>query len=116
MGESTTVYVGLDVHKEIIDIGLCDAGQGCEMRHLATVAGGCEAVTKVLRPVSAQGSESRRTLAWQLVPKQLGHAGCNPLSQEGLGPLTDFQPGVPPLQGQLLREAEPAAGCSPGPG
>ena len=49
MGKSTTLYVGLDVHKDSIDIGLCEAGRGSDVRHLGTVAGGCEAVTKALR-------------------------------------------------------------------
>jgi transposase len=55
MGKSTTLFAGLDVHKDSIDIGLCEAGRDSEVRHLGTVAGGCEAVTKALRRQLAGG-------------------------------------------------------------
>jgi transposase len=55
MSQSTTVYVGLDVHKDSIEIALADAARDTEVRHLGTVAGGTVAVTKVLRRLVSAG-------------------------------------------------------------
>ena len=59
MSQSTTppasVYAGLDVDKDSIDIALAEAGRDGEVRHLGAVAGGVNAVSKALRRLVGQG-------------------------------------------------------------
>ena len=54
--ERASVYVGLDVHKDSIDIALAEAGRDGEVRHLGAVAGGLDAVSKALRRLVSAGA------------------------------------------------------------
>lgn len=57
MDQSRILYVGLDVHKDSIDIAVAEAAREAAVRHLATVAGGSLAVTKALRRLISAGHE-----------------------------------------------------------
>lgn len=57
MDQSRILYVGLDVHKDSIDIAVAESARDAEVRHLATVAGGSASVTKALRRLISAGHE-----------------------------------------------------------
>jgi transposase len=57
VSQFTTDYVGLDVHKDSVDIAVATAGRGGELRHVGKVPGDLNAVTKSLRRLSAPGRQ-----------------------------------------------------------
>jgi len=57
MKKSTAVYVGMDVHKDSIDIALAEAGVRGEVRHYGTIGGGLGDVDRALRKIVAGGRE-----------------------------------------------------------
>lgn len=99
MSNSITLYLGLDVHKDSIDIATADAGRDGKIRHVGRIGGDLASLDMALRKLISRGHQLH--VVYEAGP--CGFVIWRHLSAQGL----TCEVVAPPVEGD--RTATPAA-------
>jgi hypothetical protein len=92
--EKRSMFVGMDVHKESIDVSLAEEGRDGEVRHDGGIAGDLEALAKVVNALRAPTRRLR--FVYEAGPLERGQLRDEP--QSGRYPTRGYQQRQPSLE------------------
>lgn len=55
--QKSIIFIGLDVHKNSIDVAIAEAGRNAEVRHYGTIGGGLDDLERLLKKLASPGKE-----------------------------------------------------------
>ena len=99
MSEHTTIFVGLDVHKDSIDVAIAEDGRDAEVRHYGTIGGDLASLDKVVRRLRSR----RTTLRVVYEAGPCGYEIYRHLQAQGIGCVVVAPSLVPKRSGDRVK-------------